>query len=152
MCLFPPSTPPWRRRDTGCPQRSLLTKLDEQDSSGGDHLLAIRGHALEVARVCGVEVSNPQPRPVVGCPKGDPPGLLDHRRVVLKPADGGRWVPRDSAVQLSRLPQGRGDVVHGFIERQERICEHRAKEAGERGGQLDSASITPDPLQHAPGS
>lgn len=41
-------------------------------------------------------------------------------------------------MQLSCLPQGCGDVIHGFIEGQVRICEHRAKEAGEGSRQLES--------------
>lgn len=122
------------------PGRRGLTKLDEQDSSGRNHLLAIRCHTLEVACVRGVEVSNPQPGAVVGGPEGDPPGLLHHRCVIFEPADGGRWVPRDFAVQFRRLPEGRGDVIHRFIEGQVRICEHRAKEAGERGRRLMGTS------------
>lgn len=125
------------------PSRRLLTKLDEQDSSGRNHLLAVGRHALEVARVCGVQVANPQPRAIVGGPEGDSPGLLDHGRVIFEPANGGRWVPRDFAVQFSRLPQGRGDVVHGFIQSQVRICEHRVQGAGESSRQLESTSKHP---------
>lgn len=125
------------------PSRRLLTKLDKQDSSSRNHLLAVGRHALEVTCVCGVQVSNPQPRAIIGCPEGDPPGFLDHRRIIFEPADGGRWISRDSAVQFSRLPQGRGDVIHGFIQGQVRICEHRVRETGERGRQLQSASKQP---------
>lgn len=100
----------------------LLTELDKQDSGGRNHLLAICRHTLEVACVCGVKVSNPQSRAIVGCPKGDPPGLLDHRGIIFEPADGGRRIPRDFAVQFSCLPQGRGDVIHRLIEGQVRIC------------------------------
>lgn len=41
------------------PHRGWLTKLDEQDPSGGNHLPAICCHTLEVACVCGVQVSDP---------------------------------------------------------------------------------------------
>ena len=115
------------------PCRKLLTELDKQDSGGRNHFLAICRHTLEVACVCGIKVSNPQSRAIVGCPKGDPPGLLDHRGIIFEPADGGRWIPRDFAVQFSRLPQGRGDVIHWLIEGQVRICACREKQADERG-------------------
>lgn len=128
------------------PSRGLLTKLDKQDSSGRNHLLAVCCHALEVACVCGVEVSNPQPRTIDGGSKGEPPGLLDHRSIIFEPADGGRWIPRDFAVQFCCLAQGCGDVIHWFIKGQVRICEHR-EEAGESGRWLENASKQPNPLQ-----
>lgn len=141
------SLPPHPQGSSGpkaIPSRKLLTELDKQDSSGGNHLLAVCRHTLEVAGVRGVQVSNPEPRSIVGCPKGDPPRLLDHRCIIFEPADGGRRIPRDFAVQFCRLPQGRGDIIHRFIKGQERICEHRGKEAGERGGQLESISQNPE--------
>ena len=132
-----PSSHPCRLRVKGHPLwlslRKLLTELDKQDSGGRNHFLAICRHTLEVACVCGIKVSNPQSRAIVGCPKGDPPGLLDHRGIIFEPADGGRWIPRDFAVQFSRLPQGRGDVIHWLIEGQVRICACREKQADERG-------------------
>lgn len=124
MCFFLLSFSPYWR---------LLTKLNKQNAGGRHHLLAVGSHALEVARVSGVKVSDAQPGAVVGGPEGDPPGLLHHGCVVLEPADGRRWVSRDPAVQLGCLTQGRGDIIHGFIQVQVRICEHREKEVSKSG-------------------
>lgn len=90
-------------------------KFDKQDTSGRHHFLAICCHTLEVTSVCGVKVSNPQPRAIVGCPEGDSPRFLDHRCIILEPADTGRWIPRHFAVQFCSLPQGRCDVIHRLI-------------------------------------
>lgn len=133
MLSSPSLLTPMEAESKVIPCRKLLTELDKQDSGGRNHLLAICRHTLEVACVCGVKVSNPQSRAIVGCPKGDPPGLLDHRGIIFEPADGGRRIPRDFAVQFSRLPQGRGDVIHRLIEGQVRICAYREKQADERG-------------------
>ena len=128
----------------------LLTELDKQDSSGRNHLLAVGRHTLEVARVGGVQVSDPQPGAVVGGPKRNPPRLLHHRSVIFEPADGGRRIPRDFAVQFGRLPQGCGDVVHRFIEGQVRIWGHRVKEAGERCRRLENAPTHPKSTPRRP--
>lgn len=53
-------------------------------------------------------------------------------------------------MQFSCLPQGRGDVIHRFIKGQVRICEHRVKEADERGRQLTSISRQPQSTPMCP--
>ena len=93
-----------------------LTKLDEEHAGGGHRALAVGGHALEVARVRGVQIADAQARAVCGGPVGDAPWLLHHGCVVLQPAHDRRWVARHAAEQLSRVTQRCGDVVHGRLQ------------------------------------
>lgn len=53
---------------------------------------------------------------------GDAALLLDHRGVVLQPADGGPGVPRHLAVQRGSLTLEVGDVIDRLLELQEVTC------------------------------
>lgn len=96
-----------------------LTEFDKQHACGGNRSLAIGGHALEIARVRGVQVSDTEARPVQRGSVRDPARLLHHRGVVLQPTHGGRRVAGDAAEQLGRVAQRGGDVVHGSFQTDE---------------------------------
>lgn len=96
-----------------------LTEFDKQHACGGNRSLAVGGYTLEIARVCGVQVSDTEARPVQRGSVRHPPRLLHHRGVVLQPAHGGRRVAGDAAEQLGRVAQRGGDVVHGSLQTDE---------------------------------
>lgn len=99
--------------------KQTLTKFDKQHACCGNHSLAVGGHALEIARVRSVQVSDPEARPVQRGSVRDPPRLLLHRSVVLQPTHGGRRVAGHAAEKLGRVAQGGGDVVHGSFQADE---------------------------------
>lgn len=99
-----------------------LTELDVENAGGGDGAGAVGGYALEVARVGGVQIAYAQARAVVVGLEGDAAGLGDHGRVVLQPAEAGLGLAQHVAVQVGRLAQRGGDVVHGGDELQVGLC------------------------------
>lgn len=103
-------------------QDVVLTQFDVEDASGRDDLERVGGHALVVARVGGVQVLDAQLGSGLSPADGDPALLLDHRGVVLQPADGGPRVPRHPAVQRGRLALPVGDVAERLLELQEVAC------------------------------
>lgn len=100
----------------------MLTQFDVEDAGGRDDLERVGGHALVVARVGRVQVLDAQLGSGLRPADGDPSLLLDHRGVVLQPADGGPRVPRHPAVQRGRLALPVGDVAEGLLELQEVTC------------------------------
>jgi hypothetical protein len=54
-------------------------------------------------------------------------------------------------VQFCRLPQGRGDVIHWFIQSQVRICGTGERRQVRGADSRRSTLINPDPLQRASG-
>lgn len=100
----------------------VLTQFDVEDTGGRDDLERVGGDALVVARVGCVQVLNAQLGSGLGPADGDPSLFLDHRGVVLQPADGGPWVARHPAVQRGRLTLPMGDVAEWLLELQEVTC------------------------------
>lgn len=99
-----------------------LTQFDVEDAGGRDDLQRVGGHALVVARVGRVQVLDAQLGSGLRPADGDPSLLLDHRGVVLQPADVGPRVSRHPAVQRGRLALPVGDVAERLLELQEVAC------------------------------
>lgn len=96
-----------------------LTEFDKEHARGGNRSLVVGGYALEIACVCGVQVSDTEARPVQRGAVRHPARLLHHRSVVLQPAHAGRRVAGDAAEKLGRVAQRGGDVVHGGFQTDE---------------------------------
>lgn len=96
-----------------------LTEFDKQHACGGNRSLVVGAYALEIACVCGVQVSDTEARPVRRGAVRHPARLLHHRSVVLQPAHSGRRVAGDAAEKLGRVAQRGGDVVHGSFQTDE---------------------------------
>ncbi len=95
------------------------TEFDKQHACCGHGALSVGGHALEVACVCSVQVSDAEAWSVRCGSVRDPPRLLHHRGVVLQPAHGGWRVAGYATEKLCHVAQRGGDVVHGSFETDE---------------------------------
>lgn len=99
-----------------------LTEPHIQNPSSSNGLQPVGSHTLVVARVCRVQVLDPQPRAVFCLPDDDPPWLLHNRGIVLQPSHIGRWVSRHLAVKDCRLALDNGDIVDWLQKIQKVAC------------------------------
>lgn len=104
------------------PLLSTLTEPHIQNPSGSNGLQPVGSHALVVARVCRVQVLDPQPRAIFCLPDDDPPWLLHNRGVILQPPHVGRWISRHLAVQDCCLALDNGDIVDRLQKVQKVAC------------------------------